>query len=577
MRSLMTIALMLALALPMTISAQTVQPAPPAGVVLQLAGSAPETFSAGTWCGVYELAGGSVRWREVPGLRDVPARQLLRLPNNVLLVGTAGWWPGGLWRHAPGGTWERVLDQVSVLAANASGTRVYAIRGESAGPSGVRAVIIRSDDAGRTWTEVSRSIIGATIPVDMEVARDPMSGEDVVLIAYQFGKAGGSSVTRSRDRGVTWEGLPGYAANDLFQTDFPMLSLDRDLTTVYVANTRRDFSNGTNTTRFFRGAAAGTTLEEIPLPDALRQHGMVDFVAQDATVIAAGTQSVYRYLQDTGGGSWAAFDQNLGSPTIFDLHITADHAIYAGTSIGVYRYDRPSAMWQAVGAELPVCTAPGRTVYERLDPFPESPERSFFGATGHSLSYGFKRFWEANGALPVFGLPLSEEFDERNVDLQRAFTTQYLERERFEYHPENAGTPFTVLLGRLGDELLRAQGRDWRLEDGTANPFPGGASGCQLFDVGGEQRSVCGPFLYYWRTHGLDLGRRGVTYEESLLLFGLPLTAPRLETNPDGDQVLTQWFERARFEYHPTNPDPYQVLLGRLGAETLRARGVALP
>jgi hypothetical protein len=35
--------------------------------------------------------------------------------------------------------------------------------------------------------------------------------------------------------------------------------------------------------------------------------------------------------------------------------------------------------------------------------------------------------------------------------------------------------------------------------------------------------------------------------------------------------VLTQWFERARFEWHPTNPAPHQVLLGRLAAEQLPA------
>ncbi len=37
--------------------------------------------------------------------------------------------------------------------------------------------------------------------------------------------------------------------------------------------------------------------------------------------------------------------------------------------------------------------------------------------------------------------------------------------------------------------------------------------------------------------------------------------------------VLTQWFERARFEYHPSNPAAYQVLLGRLGAELRSERG----
>jgi hypothetical protein len=47
----------------------------------------------------------------------------------------------------------------------------------------------------------------------------------------------------------------------------------------------------------------------------------------------------------------------------------------------------------------------------------------------------------------------------------------------------------------------------------------------------------------------------------------LPLGEPATEINSSGDRVMTQWFERARFEFHPNNPDPYKVLLGRLGAE----------
>jgi TolB protein len=34
--------------------------------------------------------------------------------------------------------------------------------------------------------------------------------------------------------------------------------------------------------------------------------------------------------------------------------------------------------------------------------------------------------------------------------------------------------------------------------------------------------------------------------------------------------VLTQWFERARFEWHPNNPAEFKVLLGRLGDEVRR-------
>lgn len=37
--------------------------------------------------------------------------------------------------------------------------------------------------------------------------------------------------------------------------------------------------------------------------------------------------------------------------------------------------------------------------------------------------------------------------------------------------------------------------------------------------------------------------------------------------------MTIQWFERARFEWHPgTFPQRYDVLLGRVGAEVLAAR-----
>src|SRR5690606_33605476 len=52
-------------------------------------------------------------------------------------------------------------------------------------------------------------------------------------------------------------------------------------------------------------------------------------------------------------------------------------------------------------------------------------------------------------------------------------------------------------------------------------------------------------------------------------LFGYPISQAEMETNADGDTVLTQWFERARFEHHPDHEPQFQVLLGRLGAEVL--------
>lgn len=186
------------------------------------------------------------------------------------------------------------------------------------------------------------------------------------------------------------------------------------------------------------------------------------------------------------------------------------------------------------------------------------PTERCFSETGACVGGRFLDYWTGNGGLPVFGLPQAEQQVARSPE--GAFPTQWFERERFEAHTENRA-PYDLLLGRLGDQLLRQQGRDW-------NTFPKRQPqpGCQYF--GETQHSICAPFLSYWRGHGLEFdGQRGASAAESLALFGLPLSEPASERNSSGDVVLTQWFERARFELHPQNPAPYTVLLGRLGAE----------
>lgn len=188
-----------------------------------------------------------------------------------------------------------------------------------------------------------------------------------------------------------------------------------------------------------------------------------------------------------------------------------------------------------------------------------------FPETGYCVGGRFLTFWQGQGGLPVFGFALGEQRKEQGSE--GAFDVQWFERERFELHPEKQA-PYDVLLGRLGDEMLRRQGRDWR-------SFPAGTpkDGCRFFDVTGHM--ICEPFLSYWRGHGLEFdGSAGTSENESLALFGYPLSEPMMEKNSSGFTVLTQWFERARFEYIPDNPDPYKVLLGRLGAEVYDPNGI---
>jgi hypothetical protein len=77
---------------------------------------------------------------------------------------------------------------------------------------------------------------------------------------------------------------------------------------------------------------------------------------------------------------------------------------------------------------------------------------TFFPETGHKLCFGFRSYWQAHGGPPIFGYPISEEFR------QNGFTVQYFERQRLEYHPENA-PPWEIEGGLLGVQVLAASGR----------------------------------------------------------------------------------------------------------------------
>jgi hypothetical protein len=75
---------------------------------------------------------------------------------------------------------------------------------------------------------------------------------------------------------------------------------------------------------------------------------------------------------------------------------------------------------------------------------------------------------------------------------------------------------------------------------------------CQTFQETGIL--VCGAFLQYWYAHG------------GLAQQGYPISASFTEISDlNGQEYTVQYFERAVFEMHPENPQPYDVLLSQLG------------
>lgn len=192
-------------------------------------------------------------------------------------------------------------------------------------------------------------------------------------------------------------------------------------------------------------------------------------------------------------------------------------------------------------------------------------DQTCFPETNQCLSGRFREFWQQNGGLAVFGYPITPARNEVNADNGQSYLTQWFERNRFEYHPENQ-PPYDVLLGRLG--APQAAAADPAIRQRESGPKPG----CLWFDTTGL--NVCdnagAAFASYWSTHGLADPALN-SYQRSLALFGLPLTR-QVAGGPTG-ATFVQYFERARFEWHPNNPDPYKVLLGLLGNESISNSG----
>lgn len=238
-----------------------------------------------------------------------------------------------------------------------------------------------------------------------------------------------------------------------------------------------------------------------------------------------------------------------------DRGATAGNAGVLDADLGpASRFPEGSLTLTAVGersevsaqAKFTVMVAPANPAFKPISPFDSTPDRDYFSETGHSLSGGFKTYWDTHGGLAIFGFPISEEFAERNPDDGKVYTVQYFERNRFEYHPEFSGTPFEVSLGRLGAQIA---GQTF-----PTAPAMDSQDGLQYFPE--TQHSISGPFLSYWESHG------------GLSIFGYPTSEPFEEHG-----LLVQYFERNRFELHPELPPQNRVLLGRLGVDLARQEG----
>ncbi len=180
----------------------------------------------------------------------------------------------------------------------------------------------------------------------------------------------------------------------------------------------------------------------------------------------------------------------------------------------------------------------------------------YFQETGHNLSYPFLRYWQENGGVALFGFPITEIFEEVNINDGKVYSVQYFERERLEFHPEAKNPAYRVQLGLLGTNMLWVNCRSFP----RAGPLPSSPLRTFFPQTG---HNMSNSFKKYWERNG------------GLAIFGFPVSEEFSETDPaTGKTFIVQWFERARFEYHPEySGTSNEVLLGLLGRDWLKMKG----
>jgi uncharacterized protein YvpB len=156
------------------------------------------------------------------------------------------------------------------------------------------------------------------------------------------------------------------------------------------------------------------------------------------------------------------------------------------------------------------------------------------------VSAYFYRHWLNSGGLTRYGVPLGP------ATLQREKVSQYFERARMEYDL-NKSHDQPIALGLLGTELTKN-----RLEEKAFQPVSSITDTQEVRFFPQTNHSIMLGFKAYWEQNG------------ELAALGYPLSQEFTENG-----ITVQYFERVRLEYHPNNPDPYKILIGRLGAERL--------
>jgi hypothetical protein len=463
-----------------------------------------------------------------------------------------------------GDTWQErgkeFNGQIRSFAVSSSdGRAAYALVQETGPiPEGTRKFsIYLTRDAGISWKKQYESSANydysrAGIAVWLFAINDnPYTPVGVIGLEYESGGFGSSNhrdIHVSTNGGLTFNyvGLNAiYSGVRLFYTGTQLLRVPAK------------YMSGPNQYSLESSSDSGKTWQKINVPNELLNsadyNNYVDIGQSPVTPsVLYLSRKEGLFVSTDAGYKWRKLANHLKSPesetgTIYLPYMTP----YAPSRF--YTTDKDGRFYTLDVSEF------DRAVTNAEEANNQSEGNFYFPETGHNLSYLFKQYWLEKGGLMQFGYPRTAAFFETNPADGKIYLAQYLERNRFEYHPELAGTEFEVLLGLLGNQItapLRAAGH------GAFNHFPDMQypGGRYFSETGHNLRNA---FKQYWENNG------------GLFIYGYPISEEYYEVNPDdGKTYVVQYFERARFEWHPELAGTrFEVLLGLLGNALLRGKG----
>lgn len=173
----------------------------------------------------------------------------------------------------------------------------------------------------------------------------------------------------------------------------------------------------------------------------------------------------------------------------------------------------------------------------------QSERALFFPETGHWVTGEFLSAYEnSDDPALLLGFPITDDFTDPKTGQKR----QYFQKALLVLNP-NAPTEARIQQVLLGQLLY---------EPGKAPTYNPSASACRDFPDTGYQYRVCYAFLDFFEAHG------GVAQ------FGYPISNFEIH-----DGWLVQYFQKARFEWHPELQAGQHILLGNLGVEYFRKAG----